>query len=133
MRQRQFKMPAKNTEKREKAEDEQLEQSQSETERYLLQIDKQSKRSFKTPEQPGQLRWKSIPFPTLQVSIYDTVIGSRCRCDRTRIVPVLTAEASLRGFSMDMSAVTISILIIGAAVLIVLAIVYFGLVRRRRG
>jgi hypothetical protein len=33
-----------------KAEDEQLEQSQSETERYLLQIDKQSKRSFKTPE-----------------------------------------------------------------------------------
>jgi hypothetical protein len=62
VRQRQFKMPAKNTEKREKAEDEQLEQSQSETERYLLQIDKQSKRSFKTPEQPGQLRWKSIPF-----------------------------------------------------------------------
>ena len=33
MRQRQFKMPANNTEKREKAEDEQLEQSQSETER----------------------------------------------------------------------------------------------------
>ena len=50
MRQRQFKMPAKNTEKREKAEDEQLEQSQSETERYLLQINKQSKRSLKTPE-----------------------------------------------------------------------------------
>jgi hypothetical protein len=50
VRQRQFKLPAKNTEKREKAEDEQLEQSQSETERYLLQIDKQSKRSFKTPE-----------------------------------------------------------------------------------
>ena len=50
MRQRQFKMPAKNTEKREKAEDEQLEQSQSETERYLLQINKRSKRSLKTPE-----------------------------------------------------------------------------------
>ena len=34
---------------------------------------------------------------------------------------------------MDMSAVTISILIIGAVVLIALAIIYFGLVRRRRG
>jgi hypothetical protein len=34
---------------------------------------------------------------------------------------------------MDMNAETISILLVGAAVLIALAIVYFGLVRRRRG
>jgi hypothetical protein len=76
VRQRQFKMPAKNTEKREKAEDEQLEQSQSETERYLLQIDKQSKRSFKTPEaaRTAALEIK-LRFPGLQITISTPLSG----------------------------------------------------------
>jgi hypothetical protein len=78
VRQRQFKMPAKSSAKSEKAEDEQPQQGQPETERYLLQIDRQSKRSFKTPEaaRTAALEIKSR-FPTLQVSIYDTLSGSR--------------------------------------------------------
>jgi hypothetical protein len=50
VRQRELRMPAKNAVEREKAEDEQPDQTRPETERYLLQIDRQSKRSFKTPE-----------------------------------------------------------------------------------
>jgi hypothetical protein len=44
----------------------------------MLQIDRQSKRSFKTAEaaRTAALEIKSR-FPTLQVSIYDTAIGSR--------------------------------------------------------
>jgi hypothetical protein len=74
VRQRQFRMPAKNAAKRERAEDEQPKQSQPETERYLLQIDRQSKRSFKTPEaaRTAALEIKSR-FPALQVSVYDAV------------------------------------------------------------
>jgi len=75
-------MPPKNAAKREKAEDEKPTQSQPETERYLLQVDRQSKRSFKTPEaaQKAALEIKSR-FPSLQVSIYDTVIGSRIKVE----------------------------------------------------
>ena len=78
MRQRELRMPAKNAVEREKAEDEQPDQTRPETERYLLQIDRQSKRSFKTPEaaRMAALEIKSR-FPALQVSIYDTVCGSR--------------------------------------------------------
>jgi hypothetical protein len=50
VREHQLRMPAKGTVKSEKAEDKLPKQSQSETGRYLLQIDRQSKRSFKTPE-----------------------------------------------------------------------------------
>ena len=48
------------------------------TERYLLQIDRQTKRSFKTPEaaQAMSLEVKAR-FPILQVSIYDNVSKSR--------------------------------------------------------
>ena len=78
MRQHELRMSRKNTAKREKAEDEQPDQTRPETERYLLQMDRQSKRSFKTPEaaRTAALEIKSR-FPTLQVSIYDTVSGSR--------------------------------------------------------
>jgi len=75
-------MPAKNVVKKEKAEDEQPKESQPETERYLLQIDRQSKRSFKTPEaaRTAALEIKSR-FPALQVSVCDTVSGSRTVVD----------------------------------------------------
>jgi hypothetical protein len=78
VRQRELKMSTKNVSGREKAEEDHPKQSQPETGRHLLQIDRQSKRSFKTPEaaQTSALEIKS-PFRTLQVSIYDTVTGSR--------------------------------------------------------
>ena len=50
MSQRPFRMPAKSSAKREPAEQERPKQNQQETERYLLQIDRQTKRSFKMPE-----------------------------------------------------------------------------------
>ena len=52
------------------------------TERYQLQIDRQSKRSFKTPEaaRSAALEIKSR-FPILQVSIYDSVSKSRAVVD----------------------------------------------------
>jgi hypothetical protein len=78
VRQRQFKMPAKKVANGEEAEAEQPKQSQPETERYLLRIDTQAKRSFKTLEiaQTAALEIKSR-FPSLHVSIYDVVIGVR--------------------------------------------------------
>ena len=81
MRERQFRMPSEKAAKREEAEDE-PKQSQPEPERYLLQIDRQSKRSFKTPEaaRTAAVEIKSR-FPTLQVAVYDTVIGSRTIVD----------------------------------------------------
>jgi hypothetical protein len=49
-----------------------------ETERYQLQIDRQTKRSFKTSEaaRSAALEIKSR-FPALQVSIYDSITKSR--------------------------------------------------------
>ena len=82
MRERRFRMPAEKPTKREETEDEQPKQSRSQNERYLLQIDRQSKRSFKTPE-AARLAAMEIKsrFPTLQVSIYDTVSRSRTVVD----------------------------------------------------
>ena len=70
MRERELKMPAKKVASRERAEEDRPKQSQSETGRYLLQIDRQSKRSFKTPE-AAQTAAREIKsrFPALQVSI----------------------------------------------------------------
>ena len=47
---RQFRMPAKKVVKADQADEERPKQQQPDTERYLLQIDGQTKRSFKTPE-----------------------------------------------------------------------------------
>jgi hypothetical protein len=82
VREHQFRMPAKNLAKRQKAEDEQLKQSRPENQRYLLQIDRQSKRSFETSEaaRSAALEIKSR-FPALQVSIHDIVTGSRTVVD----------------------------------------------------
>jgi hypothetical protein len=78
VRQRQLKMPAKDTGKSDKTDDEKPQQTQPATERYLHQIDRQSKRSFKTLEaaRTAALEIKSR-FPTLQISVCDTLNGSR--------------------------------------------------------
>jgi hypothetical protein len=80
--QRPFRMPAKNAAKREQAEEERPKQNQQEPERYLLQIDRQTKRSFKTPEaaRSAALEIKAR-FPALQVSIYDNVSKSHTIVD----------------------------------------------------
>jgi hypothetical protein len=72
--QRHFRMPAKKVVKPERTEEVRLQQQQPDTERYQLQIDRQTKRSFKTPEaaRSAALEIKSR-FPALQVSIYDSV------------------------------------------------------------
>jgi hypothetical protein len=82
MRQRELKMPAKNVANKEKAEEDPPKQSQPDTGRYLLQVDRQAKRSFKTPEaaRSAAMEIKSR-FPALQVSIYDTATGSRTVVD----------------------------------------------------
>jgi hypothetical protein len=76
--QRPLRMPVKNAAKREEPKNDRPQQNKPETERYLLQIDRQSKRSFKTPEaaRTAALEIKTR-FPALQLTIYDAVIGSR--------------------------------------------------------
>jgi hypothetical protein len=80
--QRHFRMPPKKVVKPEQTEEERLQHKQPETERYQLQIDRQTKRSFKTPEaaRSAALEIKSR-FPALQVSIYDSVSKSRTMVD----------------------------------------------------
>jgi hypothetical protein len=80
--QRQLRMPAKNVAKKERVEEARSEQSQPGTERYLLQIDRQTKRSFKTPEAARSAAMEiKARFATLQVSIYDDVSKSRTVVD----------------------------------------------------
>ena len=80
--QRHFRMPAKKVVKPEQTEEVRLHQQQPDTECYQLQIDRQTKRSFKTPEaaRSAALEIKSR-FPVLQVSIYDSVSQSRTMID----------------------------------------------------
>jgi hypothetical protein len=72
--QRVFRMPAKKVVKPEQTQEQRIQHQQPDTERYQLQIDRQTKRSFKTPEaaRSAALEIKSR-FPVLQVSIYDSV------------------------------------------------------------
>jgi hypothetical protein len=80
--QRPFRMPAKSSAKREPAVQERPKQNQQEPERYLLQIDRQTKRSFKTPEAARSAAMEiKARFATLQVSIYDDVSKSRTVVD----------------------------------------------------
>ena len=83
--QRPFRMPAKSSAKGEPAEQERPKQNQQEPERYLLQIDRQTKRSFKTLEaaRSAALEIKAR-FPALQVSIYDSVSSSRTVVDASQ-------------------------------------------------
>ena len=82
MPQRQIRMPAKKVVKAEQTEEERLQHQQPDTERYQLQIDRQTKRSFKTPEaaRSAALEIKSR-FPVPQVSVYDSVSKSRAVVD----------------------------------------------------
>jgi len=76
-------MPAKKLDRADQTDDQpRPEQKQLETERYLLQIDRQTKRSFKTPEaaQSAAMEIKTR-FPLLQVSIYDSASKSRTVVD----------------------------------------------------
>jgi hypothetical protein len=75
-------MPAKKVAKPEQPEEERPRQQHQDTERYLLQIDRQTKGSFKTPEAAwsAALEIKSR-FPVLQVSIYDSATKSHTIVD----------------------------------------------------
>ena len=82
MPQRHFRMPTKKVVKPEQTEEQRLQHEKPDTERYQLQIDRQTKRSFKTPEaaRSAALEIKSR-FTVLQVSIYDSVTKSRTVVD----------------------------------------------------
>ena len=82
MPQRHFRMPTKKVVKPEQTDEQRLQHQQPDTERYQLQIDRQTKRSFKTSEaaRSAALEIKSR-FPSLEVSIYDGVTKSRTMVD----------------------------------------------------
>jgi len=80
--QRHFRMPTKKVVKPEQTDEQRLQHQQPDTEHYQLQIDRQTKRSFKTSEaaRSAALEIKSR-FPSLEVSIYDGVTKSRTMVD----------------------------------------------------
>ena len=73
---RQIKMPGKDNSDKE-AEEVFSQRKRPESGRYLLQVDKQTKGSYKTPEaaQSAALEIKRA-YPIIQVSIYDSVDNS---------------------------------------------------------
>jgi hypothetical protein len=73
---RQIKMPAKENSDKE-AEEVVSQRRRPESGRYLLQVDKQTKGSYKTSEaaQSAALEIKKA-YPIIQVSIYDSVDNS---------------------------------------------------------
>ena len=73
---RQIKMPGKDGSDKE-AEEVVSQRERPERGRYLLQVDKQTKGSYKTPEaaQSAALEIKRA-YPIVQVSIYDSVDNS---------------------------------------------------------
>ncbi len=78
----QLRMAAKKVHKTEQSGEELPQQRQPETERYLLQIDRQTKRSFKTPEAARSMALEiKARFPALQVAIYDNVTNSHSVVD----------------------------------------------------
>ena len=83
MAQRYLRMnPRKDVAKEEQAEAQRPHESNPQSERYLLQIDRQSKRAFKTLDgaRTAALEIKAR-FPTLQVSVYDSASKSRIVVD----------------------------------------------------
>ena len=73
---RQLKMPGKDNSDKE-AEEVFSQRKRPESGRYLLQVDKQTKGSYKTPEaaQSAALQIKKA-YPIVQVSIYDSFDNS---------------------------------------------------------
>ena len=74
MASRQIKMPAKNTQAEQEAEEVFSQSKQPERGRYLLQVDRQTKNSYTTSEaaQSAALAIKT-GYPIVQVSVYDSV------------------------------------------------------------
>ena len=74
---RQIKMPVKNAADKETEEEVFTQRQRPESGRYLLQVDRQTKGSYKTPEaaQSAALEIKTR-HPVVQVSIYDSVDNS---------------------------------------------------------
>jgi formylglycine-generating enzyme required for sulfatase activity len=70
---RQIKMPVKDSSENE-VEEAPSQRKRPETGRYLLQVDRQTKGSYKTPEaaQAAALAIKKS-YPIVQVSVYDAV------------------------------------------------------------
>ena len=62
---RQFRMPGKKVVRTEQTDEARPKQEQPEMDRYLLQIDRQTKRSFKTAEAARLPHWKSKPVSRL--------------------------------------------------------------------
>jgi hypothetical protein len=82
LRHREFRMPTKKIADTEQTREERPHQRQPETERYLLQVDRQTKRSFKTPEAARSMALEiKAHFPALQVSVYDDLTKSRTLVD----------------------------------------------------
>ena len=82
VRQRQFRMPAKKMDRADQTDESRPQQRQIETERYFLEIDRQTKRSFTTPEAARSIALEiKARFPALQVSVYDSVTKSRTLID----------------------------------------------------
>jgi hypothetical protein len=73
---RQIKMPVKDKSD-EEAKEEFSQRKQPESGRYLLQVDRQTKSSYRTPEaaQSAAIEIKT-EYPIVQVSIYDSVDNS---------------------------------------------------------
>jgi hypothetical protein len=73
MASRQIKMPAKNGSEND-VEEAPSQRKRPETGRYLLQVDRQTKGSYKTSED-AQAAARAIKseFPVVQVSVYDSV------------------------------------------------------------
>jgi hypothetical protein len=71
---RQIKMPARNNQVEQEAEEVFSQSKRPERGRYLLQVDRQTKNSYTTPEaaQSAALAIKT-GFPIVRVSVYDSV------------------------------------------------------------
>jgi hypothetical protein len=80
--QRHFRKHAGKVAKPEQAEEVRLRRQQPDMERYLLQIDRQTKQSFTTLEAAQAMALEiKTRFPALQVSIYDSESKSRTVID----------------------------------------------------
>jgi hypothetical protein len=80
--QHHFKTPAKKVANAEPTKQERPQQQQPEAGRYYLEIDRQTKRSFKTSEAARSAAQEiKARFPALQVSVYDSTSKSRTVVD----------------------------------------------------
>jgi hypothetical protein len=79
---RQMKMPAKDDTETE-AEEVFSQRKRPEPERYFLQVDRQTKASYKTSEAAHSAALEiKIRYPVVKVTIYDSVDGSHTLVER---------------------------------------------------